>query len=161
MILCIAIFLFAYMLIVCFSLFFFFFFWFLFLFLFFLLENKCKCAAYNWLQTSCINTLLLTNSSLILVLLFVTRYNLQTLNVLCSFIISVWLIMNTESFVFLYVFYLAFLMFHVCKFNIIIIMIIIIILIIIMTIKAIIIIIIIKIIIIITIMMKIIKKCKH
>ena len=159
MILCIAIFLFAYMLIVCFSLFFFFF-WFLFLFLFFLLENKCKCAAYNWLQTSCINTLLLTNSSLILVLLFVTRYNLQTLNVLCSFIISVWLIMNTESFVFLYVFYLAFLMFHVCKFNIIIIMIIIIILIIIMTIKAIIIIII-KIIIIITIMMKIIKKCKH
>ena len=127
---------------------FFFFFWFLFLFLFFLLENKCKCAAYNWLQTSCINTLLLTNSSLILVLLFVTRYNLQTLNVLCSFIISVWLIMNTESFVFLYVFYLAFLMFHVCKFNIIIIMIIIII-------------IIIKIIIIITIMMKIIKKCKH
>ena len=140
----------------------FFFFWFLFLFLFFLLENKCKCAAYNWLQTSCINTLLLTNSSLILVLLFVTRYNLQTLNVLCSFIISVWLIMNTESFVFLYVFYLAFLMFHVCKFNIIIIMIIIIILIIIMTIKAIIIIIIIiKIIIIITIMMKIIKKCKH
>ena len=152
MILCIAIFLFAYMLIVCFSLFFFF--WFLFLFLFFLLENKCKCAAYNWLQTSCINTLLLTNSSLILVLLFVTRYNLQTLNVLCSFIISVWLIMNTESFVFLYVFYLAFLMFHVCKFNIIIIMIIIIILIIIMTIKAIIIIII-------TIMMKIIKKCKH
>ena len=49
-----------------------FFFWFLFLILFFfLLENKCKCAAYNWLQTSCINTLLLTNSSLILVLLFV------------------------------------------------------------------------------------------
>ena len=55
-----------------FCFFFVFLFWFLFLILFFfLLENKCKCAAYNWLQTSCINTLLLTNSSLILVLLFV------------------------------------------------------------------------------------------
>ena len=49
-----------------------------------------------------------------------TSYNLQTLNALCSFIIRIWLIMNVESFVFLYVFYLAFLVFHVCKFNIII-----------------------------------------
>ena len=49
----------------------FFFLVFVFDFVFFLLENKCKCAAYNWLKTSCINTLLLTNSSLILVLLFV------------------------------------------------------------------------------------------
>ena len=29
----------------------------------FFLENKCKFAAYNWLQISCINTLLLINSS--------------------------------------------------------------------------------------------------
>ena len=54
-----------------FAFFLFFFLFFVFDFVFFLLENKCKCAAYNWLQTSCINTLLLTNSSLILVLLFV------------------------------------------------------------------------------------------
>ena len=48
-----------------------------------------------------------------------TSHNFQTLNVLSSLIRSVWLIMNVES-LFLYVFYLAFLVFHVCKFNIII-----------------------------------------
>ena len=70
-------------------------------FVFFMLENNCKFVAYNWLQISCINTLLLINSTLLLLFLFVTNYNLQTLNVLCSFIISVWFIMNVESFVFL------------------------------------------------------------
>ena len=79
-----------------------------------MLENKCKFAAYNWLQISWINTLLLLNSSFTSSIL-VTSYNLQTLNVLCSFIISIWLIIKVESFAFLYVFYLAF---HVCKFNI-------------------------------------------
>ena len=52
------------------------------------LENKCSFAAYNWLQISCKNTLLLTNSNFNS-FLFVTSYNLQTLIVLCSFIISV------------------------------------------------------------------------
>ena len=98
MFLCIAIFRFAYMLIV----------------FFFrggrwigggLIENKCQFDAYNWLQISCVSTLLLINSSLLLLFLFVTSYNLQTLNVLCSFIISVCMF--------------AFLVFHVCKFNII------------------------------------------
>ena len=88
---------------------------FLFCFLF-LLENKCKFAAYYWLQISCINKLLLINSSLLLLFLFATSYNLQTLNVLCSFIIIVGLIMNVESFVFLYVFHLAFPVFLVCFF---------------------------------------------
>ena len=74
MILCIAIFLSAYMLIVCF---------------FVVVRNKGKFAAYNWLQISCINTILLIKSSLLLLFLFLTSYNLQTLNVLCSFIISV------------------------------------------------------------------------
>ena len=82
----------------------------------FLLENKCKFAAYNWLQIWCINTLLLINFGLFLLFLFVTSYNLQTSNVLCSFIISVWLILNVRSFVFLYVFYLVFLLFHKSKF---------------------------------------------
>ena len=80
------IFLFAYMLIVCYN--------------FFLLENNFKFVAYNWLQISYINTLLI-NSSLFLLFLFVINCNLQTLNVLCCFIISVWLIINVESFVFL------------------------------------------------------------
>ena len=70
-----------------------------------LIENKCQFDAYNWLQISCVSTLLLINSSLLLLFLFVTSYNLQTLNVLCSFIISVCMF--------------AFLVFHVCKFNII------------------------------------------
>ena len=69
--------------------------------IFFLLENNCKFVANNWLQISYINTLLLINSSLLLLFLSVTNYNLQTLNVLYSFIISVWLIINVESFVFL------------------------------------------------------------
>ena len=87
----------------------------------FLLENKCKFAVYSWFKISCINTRLLINSSFTssILICFVTSYNLQTLNALCSFVISVWLIMNIESFVFLYVFYLAFLVFHACKFNII------------------------------------------
>ena len=49
------------------------------IYIFFLFENNCKFVAY-WTT------------------------NLQTLNVFCSIIISVWLIMNVESFVFLYVF---------------------------------------------------------
>ena len=80
-------------------------------FIFYLLENKCKFAAYNWLQISCINSLLLIILVLLLLFLFVTSSNLQTLNVLCSFIIGIWFIMNVESFVFLYVLYLAFLVF--------------------------------------------------
>ena len=55
----------------------------------FLLENKCKFAAYNWLQISCINSLLLIILVLLLLFLFVTSSNLQTLNVLCSFIIGI------------------------------------------------------------------------
>ena len=69
--------------------------------LFLFLKNNCKFVAYNWLQSSYINTLLLLNSSLLFLLLFVTNYNLQTLNVLCSSIISVWLIINVEPFGFL------------------------------------------------------------
>ena len=57
MILYIASFPFAYMLIVCFFCFCFCF------YCFFLLENKCKFAAYIWLQIFCINTLFLINSS--------------------------------------------------------------------------------------------------
>ena len=101
---------------VCFC-FYFLFFAVVFLFCFlFLLENKCKFAAYYWLQISCINRLFLINSSLLLPFLFATSYNLQTLNVLCSFIVIVGLIMNVESFVFLYVFHLAFPVFLVCFF---------------------------------------------
>ena len=69
----------------------------------FLLENNCKFFAYNWLQISCINTVLLINSSLLFLFLLVTNYNRQILNILRSFIISVWLIMNIKSFVFFYV----------------------------------------------------------
>ena len=69
----------------------------------FLLENNCKIFAYNWLQISCINTVLLINSSLLFLFLLVTNYNRQILNILRSFIISVWLIMNIKSFVFFYV----------------------------------------------------------
>ena len=76
--------------------------------IFFLLENNCKFVANNWLQISYINTLLLINSSLLLLFLSMTNYNLQTLNVLYSFIISVWLITNVKSFVFLYVFLFSF-----------------------------------------------------
>ena len=43
----------------------------------FLLENNCKFFAYNWLQISCINTVLLINSSLLFLFLFVTNYNRQ------------------------------------------------------------------------------------
>ena len=39
---------------------------FVFIIIIFLLENKCKFAAYNWLQISCINTFLLKNSGLLL-----------------------------------------------------------------------------------------------
>ena len=92
--------------------------------LFVVVRNKGKFAAYNWLRISCINTILLIKSSLLLLFLFLTSYNLQTLNVLCNFIISVCLVMNLESFSFLrflfHVFHFAFLVFHVCKFNIII-----------------------------------------
>ena len=69
--------------------------------LIFLLENNCKFVAFNWLQIPCINTFLLINSSLLFLFLFVTNYTLQTLNVLCNFIPSVYLIMNVESFLFL------------------------------------------------------------
>ena len=67
-----------------------------------LLANNCKFVAYNWLQISCINTFYLTFLVYLFFFLFVTNFNLQTLNALCNFIISVCLMMTVESFVCLY-----------------------------------------------------------
>ena len=81
------------------------------------LENKCRFVDHNWLQISCIYTVLLINSIFIL-FLFVTSYNLQTYIVLCSLIISVSLIMNVESLYFYMFFIQPFLGFMFVNFNI-------------------------------------------
>ena len=81
------------------------------------LKNKCKFAAYNSLQISCISTLLLINSNFNSFLIL-TTYNLGALIVLCSFIISVRLIRNVESLYFYMFFIYLFFYFMFVNFNI-------------------------------------------
>ena len=83
----------------------------------FLSRNNSMFISYNQLQISCINTVLSINYHLLFLFLSVTKFNLETLNVLSRFFISIFLITNVESYVFFYVFYLAFLVFHACKCN--------------------------------------------